>query len=356
METFLGAQYFDGISSSSKEVRISISREFHEIIIHKGNESSLTWRFDKLHFESFGESTEIRNSDFPGAVIKSDNPYFTNSFYEFMKENNRVDIHTRLLHLSKPKIILLTVGLFTSLLLAYFYALPPLAEKSATLLPESVDNELGELFMKSEIDPEDVDSLKTKSLEAFAERIDFQNRKSLRFMVVRSNQVNAFALPNGQIVIYSGLLDKLQSFEELAALLGHEASHINNRHSIKLLTRNLSNYIVVSLLLSDINGIAAILLENAQQLHTLSFSRDFEREADSQGLEILIKNHINPQGIIGLFEILENEERFEIPQILSSHPLTAERKLYLEKIITESTYNIQEHEELIFLFEQLQEE
>ena len=115
-----------------------------------------------------------------------------------------------------------------------------------------------------------LDIKKSKYLEQFAAELNLGNTKPIRFTVVKSDEVNAFALPNGQIVVFTAILDDMKSSDELVALLGHEASHINNRHSTKMLCRNLAGYMIVSLLLSDVNGIMAVLADNAHQLHSLS--------------------------------------------------------------------------------------
>jgi predicted Zn-dependent protease len=198
-----------------------------------------------------------------------------------------------------------------------------------------------------------IDTQKTKYLEQFASEIDLKNEKPLKFAVVKSNQINAFALPNGQIVVFSAILENMQSKEELAALLGHEASHVNCRHSIKMLCRNLAGYLLVSLLFSDVNGIMAVLADNAQQLHSLSYSRSFEQEADEQGLDILMSNHLNPKGMITLFEQLEHESDFAMPEILSTHPLTDERKNNIQKIISQSHYEVKPNDKLNAIFSRL---
>lgn len=145
----------------------------------------------------------------------------------------------------------------------------------------------------------------------------------------------------------------MESSDELVALLGHEASHVNHRHSIKMLCRNLAGYMVVSLLFSDVNGVMAVLADNAQQLHSLSYSRGFEQEADEQGLKILMDNKINPNGMVNLFEQLEKESKISIPKIISSHPLTKERKEYMQKIISETVYEVKQNDKLDSIFEHI---
>ncbi len=239
--------------------------------------------------------------------------------------------------------------------MAYFYVLPPAAEKAAELLPESFDNEIGDLFIGTFLDENDVDTTKTKYLKQFAAELNLKNSKPLEFTVVTSEEVNAFALPNGHIVVYSGILEDMESPEALVALLGHEASHVNNRHSTKMLCRNLAGYMVVSLLFSDVNGIMAVLANNAQQLHSLSYSRAFEQEADEQGLDILMHNHLDPNGMVALFEQLDTESEFTVPEIISSHPLTKERKENMQRIIAESSYQVTPNERLEAVFEKIKQ-
>jgi len=123
-----------------------------------------------------------------------------------------------------------------------------------------------------------------------------------------------------------------------------------------MLCRNLSGYMVVSLLFSDVNGVMSVLIENAQQLHSLSYSRGFEQEADENGLKILIDNHVNPNGMVKLFDQLEKESKFSIPEILSSHPLTSERKGNMKKLISKAVYEVKANDKLESIFDQIKKQ
>lgn len=123
-----------------------------------------------------------------------------------MKQSKRIDIHARLLNLGLSKITAIAICLLGLIVLTYFYALPPIAEKSAALIPESFDNEIGTMFMDAFLNENNIDTTKTKYLEQFAAELDLKNEKPLRFIVVESKEVNAFAIPNGQIVVFSGIL------------------------------------------------------------------------------------------------------------------------------------------------------
>lgn len=353
MNNTIEAKYFDGQSSASRQTTVVFNDTINEFRLQTADGISGVWQLDDLQFEKYGSLLEIRNKNYLGAILKIDDKDFSERFYAAMKQNKRIDIHTRLLNLGLSKITAIAVCLLGLIVLAYFYVLPPVAEKSATLLPESFDNEIGNMFMDAFLNENDIDTTKTKYLEQFAAELNLKNKKPLRFTIVKSNEVNAFALPNGQIVVFLGILKNMESSDELVALLGHEASHVNHRHSIKMLCRNLAGYMVVSLLFSDVNGVMAVLADNAQQLHSLSYSRGFEQEADEQGLKILMDNNVNPNGMVKLFEQLEKESKFSIPKIISSHPLTNERKENMQKIISEKVYEVKPNDKLNSIFEHI---
>ena len=129
-----------------------------------------------------------------------------------------------------------------------------------------------------------------------------------------------------------------------------------------MLISNIAGYILISLMFSDINGIMSIMLDNAHQLNSLSYSRKYEKQADEEGLNILIKNNIDPNGMVNLFELLKNEEKekftikgYELigPEITSSHPLTQERIYNIKDLISKSNYQIENNKKLREIFKKL---
>lgn len=348
------AKYFDGQSSVSHQVSLFITEQSNELCLQQASSSSIVWKIADLQIEQYGNNLEIRNKQFSGAVLHCNDEVFQKNFLQLMKRKNKIDVHHRIMGIGFPKIVGIAIAMLGLIVLAYLYVLPPVAEKAAVLLPESFDNYLGNTFMESFYFENTVDSAKTAYLEDFAAHIDFENTKTLNFSVIVSNEVNAFALPNGQIVVYTGILDELQNSNELAALLAHEAVHVNSRHSTKMLCRNLAGYLFISLIFSDVNGIMAVLADNAQQLHALSYSRKFENESDEKGLKILMGNHINPNGMIQLFELIETEE-VDIPEIASTHPLTNARKENMQEIIAQSEYTVISNQAIDSLFTQLKQ-
>ncbi len=344
------AIYYDGQSSLAQKAIIAYNESMLEFSWKHSNGTTTIWYFNDLQFERHKDFLELRNKYYSGALLKIEDNFFSEKFYEAMKLHRRIDIHTSLLSLGYLKIGAIAMGLLGLIVYAYFYILPTVAEKAIVLLPDNFDSKIGDVFMETFLKENKIDSTKTKYLTEFAAELNLKNKKPLQFVVINSKEVNAFALPNGQIVIFSEILKNIKQPDELVALLGHEATHVNNRHSMKMLCRNLAGYMLVSLIFSDVNGIMAVLADNAQQLHSLSFSRAFEQEADEQGMQILKDNNVNPSGMVKLFEQLEKDSKISIPQIISSHPLTKERKKHMQKIISETKFNIMPNPKLNAIF------
>ena len=123
-----------------------------------------------------------------------------------------------------------------------------------------------------------------------AELLLHVRRKHIRyeFHVVDSPQINAFALPGGQIFVMSGMLDFLQSEAELASILGHEISHVDLRHCIETYQYQLK--------LEKI-GAAPLgrLVDLARLPMTMSYNKYQELDADAQGLRLSVEAGYDPQ-------------------------------------------------------------
>jgi beta-barrel assembly-enhancing protease len=164
--------------------------------------------------------------------------------------------------------------------------------------------------------------------------------------------VNAFALPGGHVVIYDGILKRMKEPDELAALLSHEVAHIQYKHSLKGISRNLAGYMFIALLFNDINGISTVLIENANTLNNLHYSRSLETEADLKALKTLERNNIDQHGMVRLFETLNTKSDLSYLKILSTHPLTAERIKYT-KSAAKRQRNVRENKEMQLLWKSI---
>lgn len=164
------------------------------------------------------------------------------------------------------------------------------------------------------------------------------------FYVIKEDTYNAFATPAGHIFIYSGLLEAMDSEEELACILAHEISHVVCRHISQKIERSEKVNIatlagVVAGVLLGTGGAAvaanAVTLGSvaAGQAYALAYSREDERQADQIGLKILRKAGYNGIGLVTTLKKMRNKQWFgsnQIPTYLTTHPGSEERMGYID--------------------------
>lgn len=347
------AKFFDGVSSAGHIVDLQVDDRTDEFHFQTAGGESIVWELNAIYYEKYGNYLEIKHKSDKIAFVQVDDDIFINNFITHLKRKNRVGVYDRLLLLGIKKHLIIGISIFALIVGGYLLLVPVLAEKAVGLIPVSFDHYLGDSFMGDFIDEETIDSTRTEVLNQFADRLKFDSNIQLNFILANSEEVNAFALPNGTIVLYAGLLDKIGGYEELAGLIGHEVTHVQERHSLKMLCRNLSGYIFLSVLISDVNGIMSVIADNAHNLNSLSYSRKHEKEADLGGINMLIKNNISPQGMIKLFERLKDEKYLAPLEIISTHPITEERIKYIDEYIRNTEYKVEKDSVLSALFDKL---
>lgn len=158
---------------------------------------------------------------------------------------------------------------------------------------------------------------------------------NFNFHVINLDVVNAFCLPGGSIFVFRGLLDKIDSADELAGVLAHEMGHAVARHGTKDMSKGLLYQSIVAVsagMLSENhqNVAAAVYIAGSigVSLGMLKHSRDHEREADWIGIHTMYKAHYNPDGmnqLFNLFSTLEDQKAPGALMFLSTHPGPKER-------------------------------
>jgi predicted Zn-dependent protease len=119
-----------------------------------------------------------------------------------------------------------------------------------------------------------------------------------RFHVIGADQINAFAMPGGQIFVTSGLLEFVESEAELASVLGHEISHVDLRHCVE---RYQYQY---RLKKAGASGLGS-MVDFAHRLMATAFTQDQESDADAQGEQLAIEAGYDPDAAASLFERLK---------------------------------------------------
>lgn len=266
-----------------------------------------------------------------------DNPKTIDAFklqYRKKKFLGKTSYH--LWHSFNAKIVLLTAAVIGVILAFIFWFLPWLGLRLLQTFPKEFEVKLGESLLKPSIGDAKIDSAKTLLLNKFYKSLDYPTGYPIHITVVESEELNAFALPGGPIVVYTAILNKMQTPEELAALLSHEAAHIQNRHTLRNMLSTAGTRILLGLLLGDQSGAVALLAEQANELKGLAYSRSLETEADLQGLAWMQQKHMDPNGMLRLMNILQTASGGSAPaSFLSTHPVFEERTAAIKKVIRE---------------------
>ena len=155
------------------------------------------------------------------------------------------------------------------------------------------------------------------------------------FRVVDDKEINAFSLPAGYVYVNKGLIDDVDSDDELAGVLAHEIAHVAHHHMMKLLHKQAQLDGTVFLLIaaavigkvqgSDMQNIfyGAKLVEIAK---LNAYSQEAEDDADNTAIEYVLKTKHNPVGVLTFMEKLAQKEAFDPdPGILRTHPPAAKR-------------------------------
>jgi beta-barrel assembly-enhancing protease len=162
------------------------------------------------------------------------------------------------------------------------------------------------------------------------------------FMVMKDTSIQAFALPGGFVVVYSGLILASKSESELAGVLAHEISHVTQRHIVRSVQNQGRSSLVATaamlaaILLGAVSGNAnvgmagAVVGQGAAIQHQLNFSRENEFEADRVGIGVMAAAGYDPNAMASFFDTMARRTPYagqnaKILEFLQTHPVTSAR-------------------------------
>ena len=166
---------------------------------------------------------------------------------------------------------------------------------------------------------------------------------SWEFNLVQDAEVNAFCMPGGKIVVYTGLMELVSSDDELAVVLGHEVAHAVAKHSNERMSQQLlaaagtaAATEAVGRVAASKRGMASTVFGLGAQVGVmLPFSRKHESEADYMGLALMTMAGYDPGAAVGFWKKMAAKGGSSTPAILSSHPSDATRIADIQKALPE---------------------
>lgn len=222
-------------------------------------------------------------------------------------------------------------------------------------ITDKTEMKLGELFWEvfKKTEKEDNNPFVVNSVDSIATRICSANnidRKSIKIHILYNDDVNAFALPNGHLVIYSSLIQNAENPEELAGVISHEIAHIQLNHVMKMLVKEVGLTMLISITTGK--GSSESIKQVAKKLSSSAFDRRLEKEADLKAIDYLVNARIDPEPFANFLYRLSNKENNEAKYLkwISTHPESKERAAYIieyfkgkkinhERLLTGETWN-----------------
>jgi predicted Zn-dependent protease len=315
------AYYYDGKTAFRHDADVTISPHAIEV---SGKFGAVSWRHEEVRQTQGGHGCEpVRLEKGGEAVIVNEDG--------FVAALNQIAPRSRFRDASKAGknilfiiiAFLLTAAAGTG---AYFWAIPWAAKIAAEKVPPHVEERLGRTFVEGitrvahECGSTEV-NVPVKVIEERLEAAAPRNPYRFRVYVLKSKTVNAFAAPGGYIVVFTGLIEKTDSPEELAGVLAHEMQHVLNKHATREMFQGYSAGMLASLFLGDFRGTSRALAT----MGNLRYSRMTEDEADRLGAGLVMKADIDPRGMADVFGKLPEMPNIGFVKYLSDHPATADR-------------------------------
>lgn len=162
---------------------------------------------------------------------------------------------------------------------------------------------------------------------------------SWEFNLVKSDEVNAFCMPGGKIVVYEGLMKLVSSDDELAVVLGHEVAHAVAKHSNERISQQMLTQYGAQLLGQSLSGKSQMIQTVTNTVYgigsqygmTLPFSRKHETEADYMGLILMSMAGYNPDKAVTFWQKMSASSGGKVPEFMSTHPSDARRISDIQK-------------------------
>lgn len=357
------SRYFDGVSAVPEEgtvlvhgqtIDFSSAETAHKLNVSQFAEFTLTHKGCKLVLRP-DESKESPVLEI--ICSKSDAKQFESLWIQSKKNQSHAHAFFYSIREMNP-IVLGGLSIVIVAIIGFFYFKG--LELVTNLIPVSMDKSLGEsVQMKMDAQFQECNTKATDRFfsEALKKIVPKGSPHQFKVSVIGSTIPNAFALSNGKIYFFSGLLNDAKSQEEVIGVLAHEVAHIEKRHHMRNLVKAGGTSLAISLVVGPGLGNMEFLetfTEIGSTILVLKFSRDFETEADVTSIEYLRNQNLSPSGLLTFFKRMQELEKESmetednppdanakddevvtksLTDFLSTHPATEERMKTLASLI-----------------------
>ncbi len=323
------AAFYAPSSSSAQPVQVSFESEAIVIRFDEGSAAEpVVWPRATLQLEDgavAGGPIRVTSPSGPGLLMVSDPALL--SLFGRRQKSGATALGQGLAIFAAIAVALILAG--------YFLFLPWVAGVLARSVPAGIEQQIGRAAIEQlapvaqRCEEESVRRPVRAIVDKLGKRAPDMGY-AFQVYIVKDKMVNALATPGGYIVVYTGLLEKTESPEELAAVLAHEMTHVTARHSTVAVMRAMTFWIMLSYLIGDPSG---ILVQAAGAMSQLSYQRGQEEEADRGAMQLFERTHVDPRGLERAFTMLSKETP-SLPasaRYFSTHPRTEDRLAGIRK-------------------------
>ena len=332
-----GNLYLSGQSKSLPAVLLWHNGSF--LLRSNSTEINLEVHRDEMVIQSPVGSLPYKILLAEGHLFEAQNNPETKEFLEFCKRPNADSLLSYLEQ--KKTVIFVGIMILAGLVITVpRYVLPWIGDQVANWIPHSWLMMAGDetleildesLFSPSELALQDQDRY-TKEFNRMAGLVLKDQTVKLVFRHGEEIGPNAFALPGGVVVLTDELVEIAEDWRGVIGVLAHELGHVQLKHPARRLVRSLVALALVSLIFDDAATFAEELAAISGSLISLAYTREFEKEADRAGKEILIRAGLSPIPLANLLQKLSDgckENCSQLPDWLSTHPSVPSRIEFL---------------------------
>jgi predicted Zn-dependent protease len=211
---------------------------------------------------------------------------------------------------------------------------------------QNTQEKLGELYwdifkqIEKEIDDHKLIAPVDSLLTHICNRNDI-DREKIKLHLIEKGDINAFALPDHHLVLFSGLIQDCQNESELAGVIAHELAHLEKGHIMKKLTKEIGLGVLLSMTTG--NGSPEIIQQALKVLTSSAYDRSLELEADITGAEYLIRAGLDAEAFAGFLFRMNTNESTMPKQVfwISTHPGAEDRTQAIVDYIKDRKYTME---------------
>ena len=324
------AKYYDGVTTRSRAVVVRLDEQ--NVVHLAGLETPASFPLADVEVSPPLGSTP-RSLTLPdGAKCETDDQAAL-AVLEQKAGKGRVNARLHALESNWRGALLAAAVLVVLVSAGIRWGIPLLAERVAQSVPKAMAYDLGQgtlgVLDNTLLKPSALSTERKAQLQlAFSHMARLYPALPLKLTFRRANMPNAFALPDGTVLVTDELVALAKNDNEILSVLAHEIGHVHRRHALRMALESSTAVLLASAYLGDVSQLTTLSVALPTVYTQAHYSRAHETEADTFALETLKACGIPPEHFAHILQALQKSSGAEFEhglQYLSSHPPTPER-------------------------------